>query len=358
MNLGDEAILQVILRDLRRSRSPRITVLSRNAVDTSRRHGVAALDLYGLSRQDARAALAGGDLFILGGGGLLYDADSEMYLRQLATACDLGVPAMTYAISAGPLVDRGVRAMVRDVLNSAQLITVRDRRAGQLLEDLGVDRQIHLTADPALLLEPEPLTLDEILSAEAIDPKARLIGMSVREPGPAAPSLRVEHYHRLVANVADFMVDRLDAEVVFFPMERRGSDVQHSHGVVSRMHRAQRATVLKREYTPGQLVTLLGHFAFAVGMRLHFLIFCALASVPFVALPYASKVAGFLDDLRLDVALLDQVSAGELIAGVDRAWDTRGELNQRIQLGLRALQERAEATHQLALRLLDQELLA
>ncbi len=57
------------------------------------------------------------------------------------------------------------------------------------------------------------------------------------------------------------------------------------------MLRAQRATVLKGEYTSGQLLSLMAHFDFAVGMRLHFLIFAALAGTPFVALPYAGKVA-------------------------------------------------------------------
>ena len=42
------------------------------------------------------------------------------------------------------------------------------------------------------------------------------------------------------------------------------------------MDHAQRATVLKGEYTSGQMLAIVGHFAFAVGMRLHFLIFAAL----------------------------------------------------------------------------------
>ena len=47
------------------------------------------------------------------------------------------------------------------------------------------------------------------------------------------------------------------------------------------MAHAQRATVLKGEYTSGQMLTIIGHFAFAVGMRLHFLIFAAIQRVPF-----------------------------------------------------------------------------
>jgi polysaccharide pyruvyl transferase CsaB len=355
-NLGDEAILHVILNELRRSAPIEITVFSRDAEETRRRHRVErVLELRTTPRREAQALLDNLDLFILGGGGLLYDGDADMYLREVGFAQDVGTPVMTYAISAGPLIDPGVRSRVRDALNRAAVITVRDRHTWQLFEEIGVEQEVVLTADPAVLLQAEPLTLDEILRAEAIDPHARLIGFSVREPGPAAPDLDVEHYHRLLANTADFLIERLDAEVVFFPLERRTFDVQHSHAVVGRMNHAQRATVLKRDYTPGQILSLLEHFEFCVGMRLHFLIFSAIAGVPFMALPYATKVKAFVDEMHLPATpTLDHISAGGLIAHVDRAWDQRDELRSHIQIGLRELQTRARAGSELAQRLLTQ----
>jgi len=353
LNLGDEAILHVIVSQLRRSVNAEITVFSRDAKDTSRRHDVArAIQARDLSRRETRELIAGLDLFILGGGGILFDADADTYLREVLLAHEVGTPVMVYGISAGPLVDPGLRGRVRDALEAAAVITVRDRHTRQLLEEIGVRTEITLTADPALLLEPEPLTLDEILRAEAIDPGQRLVGFSVREPGPAAPTLEVDHYHRLLANAADFVIDRLDAEVVFVPMERRNFDVQHSHGVVGRMSHAQRATVLKRDYTSGQILSLLERFEFTVGMRLHFLIFSALAGVPFVGLPYASKVAGFLEELGLPGPVLDHVSAGQLIAHIDRAWDQRADLCARVSVVLPELQARARVNNELALSLL------
>ncbi len=351
-NLGDEAILQVIIRELQQSLPVEITVFSRDADDTHARHRVNAVSPRKLSRREARTLVGSLDLLILGGGGILYDADADMFLREVALAHEVGTPVMVYAVSAGPLVDEPLRARVREALERAAVITVRDRQTRKLFEEIGLDREVTVTADPALLLQPEPLTLDEILRAEAIDPDARLIGFSVREPGPAAPDLQVEHYHRLVANAADFMIDRLDAEVVFFPLERRTFDVQHSHAVVGRMNHAQRATVLKREYSPGQVLSLLAHFEFTVGMRLHFLIFSSLADVPFMALPYATKVSGFLEELTLQAPALGQVSAGQLIAHIDRAWDQREELRVRVRARLPELQRRARINNELAVGLL------
>lgn len=353
LNLGDEAILQCMIAELRRSLPVELTVFSRNAEDTRRRHDVErAVPVRGLSRSEVREEVESLDLLILGGGGILYDSDAEVYLREAQLARAAGVPVMLYAASAGPLEQPSVRALVRDTLEDMRVITVRDRQSRRLLEDIGVQHEIGITADPALLLQPEALTLDDILRAEAIDPSVCLVGLSVREPGPAAPRLDIEHYHALVANAADFIVARLDAEVVFFPLERRGLDVQHSHGVVARMRYAQRATVLKGDYTPGQIVSLLRHFQLALGMRLHFLIFAALAGVPLVALPYASKVEGFIEDLQLDYPLLENVSAGELIAAVDRAWDRREELGARVAAALKGLEARARESNRLAIELL------
>lgn len=351
-NLGDEAILQVIIQELQRSLPVEITVFSRDPEDTKARHHVNAVAHGRLSRGQARAFAADLDLLILGGGGILYDKDADMFLREVMLAHEVGTPVMIYAVSAGPLTDPALRERMRTALDRAAVISVRDRRTLQLFDEIGVEKEVHVTADPALLLEAEPLTLEEILRAEAIDPGARLIGFSVREPGPAAPDLQIEHYHRLVANAADFMIDRLDAEIVFFPLERRTFDVQHSHAVVGRMSHAQRATVLKRDYSPGQIVSLLTHFEFTVGMRLHFLIFSTLAGVPFMALPYATKVSGFLDELTLDAPAINDVSSGQLIAHIDRAWDERAVLKARVRDQLGDLQRRARRNNELAVSVL------
>lgn len=352
-NLGDEAILQVIVSELRKSLPVHITILTRDAEETFRLQAVDRAVKFGdLSRPEAAEFLRELDLFILGGGGILYDQDAELYLRETMIASELGVPVMVYGISAGPLERRESRVKAAQALGKAAAITVRDQHTRLLLEEIGVRREIEVTADPAVLLEPAPLDMKDILRAEALDPKAVLIALSVRELGPAAPDVDIEHYHRLVANAADFMVDRYGAEVVFFPLERRALDVQQSHGVIARMSRAQHATVLKGEYSPGQLVSLLRHFQFAAGMRLHFLLFSALAEVPFVALPYAAKVTGFLEDLKLDAPALERISAGQFIASVDQAWNRREELRARVRDGLDELRARARRNNEIAVGLL------
>jgi polysaccharide pyruvyl transferase WcaK-like protein len=312
LNLGDEAILQSIITQLRRDLpNVEITVFSRDAEDTKRRHAVErALAVRNMSRAEVAPEVERLDLLILGGGGLLYD--------------------------------------------HIEVLTVRERSAQQVLEHAGVRRDIVVTADPALLLKPEPLPRG-LLKHEGMDGGRRVVGMSVREPGVAAPDLDEEVYHGLLANAADFMVDRFDADVLFVPMERSVLDVQHSHAVIGKMLRAQRAGVLKGEYTSGQLLSLMKHFDFVVGMRLHFLIFAALQGTPFVALPYAGKVGGFLQDLKLPAPPINLVNPGRLIAHLDDSWDRRKSLRAQLAKSVPALQERSRQTHQIALEILKRQ---
>ncbi|WP_437768858.1 polysaccharide pyruvyl transferase family protein [Sorangium sp. So ce281] len=350
MNLGDEAILDGIVTQLRGSMPAEITVFSLCPEDTMMRHQVErVVPVRDLTRMESTAEIERLDLFVLGGGGILYDRDAPVYLREVLIAEERGVPVVIYAVSAGPLSDPSAKQAVRAALNAADIVTVRDKQGRRLLEEVGVNREIRLTADPALLLREEALPI-EAIRAEGVEFERHLVGFSVREPGPAAPHIDPDEYYSLLANAADFVVERLDADVVFVSMER--TDVQHSHAVVAHMKNAERAEVLRRRYTPQQILSLVGHLEFVVGMRLHFLIFSALRETPFVALPYASKVAGFIEDLEMETPPLGSISSGQLIARLDRSWDTRHEIRAKIRRLLPGLKARARETNQLVLELL------
>src|SRR3954467_1309774 len=159
LNLGDEAILQSIIEQLRREvEGVEITVFSRNADDTKRRHQVErSVPVRKLSRAEVVPEIERLDLLLFGGGGILYDADARIYLREVQVAKEHGVPVMLFAVGAGPLKDPTVQQAVREALEGVAAITVRERAAQQCLEEAGVHHDVVVTADPALLLKPESL---------------------------------------------------------------------------------------------------------------------------------------------------------------------------------------------------------
>src|SRR5207244_10051522 len=103
MNLGDEAILEGILRELRASLDVDVVIFSFNPRDTERRHKVRAIPIREMNKDEIIDQLRRLDLFILGGGGIMYDVSIEDYLRYVNCAKDIGIPVMIYAVSIGQL---------------------------------------------------------------------------------------------------------------------------------------------------------------------------------------------------------------------------------------------------------------
>jgi polysaccharide pyruvyl transferase CsaB len=353
LNLGDEAILRSMVTRIRASVTAEITVFSRNPQDTAARHDVdRAIPVRDLSRAEIRPEVERLDLLVLGGGGILYDSEARVYLREVQVAREVGVPVMVYAISAGPLKDAAVQSEVREAMEGVEVLTVRDRRSVHVLEEAGVRRQIEVTADPALLLEPRPFPQNALKLKDTKSDRP-LVALSVREAGLAAPDLDEQAFTHLLANAADYVIERLNADVVFIPMEARNRDVQQSHMVMAQMARPQRAHILKGDYDAPQILSLVGRFKFVLGMRLHFLIFAAIQRVPFVALPYADKVTGFLEDLGIDAPPVQSVNAGQLIAYVDRTWDNRERLQILLDERVPGLKQRAALTHDILQKVLS-----
>jgi len=347
MNAGDEAILESILKQLRASLDAEIVVFSRNPKDTEQRHKVRALPIREMDKDAILNELKSLDLFILGGGGILFDGYVEGFLRDVRWAKELGIPVFVYAVSIGPLKKAENKQMVVEVLNTVDRITVREGEAKRMMHEMGIELDIEVTSDPALLMQEESWTL-EALKAQGINSEIPLVGFSLREPGDAAPELNIDQYHAVLANAADFMVERFGAQILFVPMERgENKDIQHSHAVISRMSSAHRASVLSGDYTSGQILGLVGRMAFAVGMRLHFLIFAGIQKVPFVPLPYASKVSGFLSDLEMPMPAITKMNTGKLCALIDRSWDRRDRIKKQLEEKVPQLQERAKLTNTL-----------
>ena len=91
-NLGDEAILQGILAELRAAVPVEVTVFSRVADDTRVRHRVErVIPVRQLTRGEVKPEVQRLDLLILGGGGLLFDAEVRTFLREVLerTGCGL-----------------------------------------------------------------------------------------------------------------------------------------------------------------------------------------------------------------------------------------------------------------------------
>jgi hypothetical protein len=105
-------------------------------------------------------------------------------------------------------------------------------------------------------------------------------------------------------------------------------DVRLSHSVIARMVCADHAHVLTGSYRPAEMLGLMEYLDLVIAMRLHVLVFAAVAGTPLFPLSYGAKVTNFIDageayDIPLRCLLPRGVegilTAGRCISGTHEA---------------------------------------
>lgn len=321
-NLGDEALLEVIVAQLR-ARWPGcgIDVLSGDPAATARAYGVDATPRMDVGR--VRAAIDRADVVLSGGGGLLQNVTSLRsllyYSGVIRSGLAAGKPTMVFAQSVGPL-DFWGRAVVRNFCKGLTAATVRDERSRALLTSLLPGLAAERTADPVFLFEPGGEPLDLVAEGLAGD-DAPLVVVSVRKWQGADATA-----HALTSAV-DRLAGRHGARVAFLPL----GGPPDAEVATTIIRRCASTPVLLPDYPLNQAAQVIGRASLVIGMRLHALIIAARLGVPFLALPYDPKVTALLEDLRYPARPLfvpgePAPPPSEIAARIDDAWERREAL--------------------------------
>lgn len=299
-NLGDEALLEVILNRMRsRFPSARLEVLSATPRATAAAHRVEATQRW--DWREVRAAIGRSDVVISGGGGLLQSATSLRSLLYYAGIIREAIrtrrKTMVFAQSIGPLDFLG-RLIVRQFCGGLSRATVRDARSKMLLSSLLTRTPVEQTADPVFLYDVPAEQTD--LSGDGLGP----------ESGPyAVISVRTVPGFRdgsaLVARAVDRLAHSHNIRSAFLPLGG-ASDAAASTDVI---RACSSSPMLLPECTLPKAASILRGAHVAVGMRLHALILAARYAVPFLAVAYDPKVSSLCEDLRYPLEPL--WSAGE-----------------------------------------------
>ena len=151
-NLGDDALLEVLLQQLPAGWRPLIT--ARDQAMVQRRFGVATINRLRLA--EVLRALASCDALVLGGGSLLQDSTSFrslIYYGALIVAARLqGKPVGLWGQGLGPLRRRRSRLLVRTLLPLASAISWRDPESATLAAGWGIEAPVG--SDPVWGLAP------------------------------------------------------------------------------------------------------------------------------------------------------------------------------------------------------------
>ncbi len=295
-NNGDDALLLAITEEIKKSKADaRVVVLSQRPEETREVYCVDAVSrvnpfkLIGVMRKSK--------VLLSGGGSLLQDETSSkslwyyLFIIKLAKMCKCKV--MQFANGFGPVKRKLNRALTAKVINeSVDAITLREDGSEVAMREIGVKKEITVTADPAMLLEgigEEELTKlfekEKILTGD-------YIAVSVREWKKNPPD-----FEKNVALSLKEFSEKHNLNVIFVPMQYP-NDVEISKRIALLI--GNRAYVPERQLTIREVIGIIGKSRLNVAMRLHSMIYSVSEGVKTVALRYDPKVDGFMKYVGLD----------------------------------------------------------
>ena len=358
-NMGDDSLLLSIAAQLRAiDPDVRITALTRDPKRSQLKYGVRCvnrLNVFAIRREMKRAKL-----LISGGGSLLQNNTSEKslnyYIAIIKMAKRAGLPVMVYSNGIGPVYgDRSVEK-VKKVLSEVDLISLREPSSLEFLRKIGLktDREIAVTADPALTVKPiDDSRLAYLEDKLGIDTKAnKYYALSVREYEnlKTGGEMSKTEFTRRIASAMNEIHSRLGLLPIVVSVQNV-VDLEISRAVCREFEKVSgQKAVLAQGLSSRELTALLSKTEFAVGMRLHMLIYATNACVPAIGIAYDPKISAFLEYSGHDEPLdMSSFTPEDILTRVERTVAERTKLCERIRIRQCELSELARFDAQCAM---------
>lgn len=304
-NNGDEAILLSIIRQLEKAFSiptENLVVFSNNPKQTAARYNVQSYPLYHKNGNAPKTFIKTYkenskivktlDFVVIGGGGILmdlYKREAPLYGSYAMMAKNAGVPYVVYGCGAGPLNTGLGKWFIRYMAKHAQNISVRDPQSKELLQSIGVKRDVHVIGDPAFSLEVE---------RDAYSERPTKVGVTAvpyynASYWPTGDDKKYQNYINGMAKNLDQLIEKYDTEILFFAT-KFPQDADVTKDIKILMKHGQKTKILDENCPPQRILQLTSSFDVLIGTRLHSLILATDTKTPIIGVSYHVKVNDFL----------------------------------------------------------------
>jgi len=339
-NIGDDSLLTSIIDGIRK-KDPRtgITVLAKRPKALEKLTGVRCVNRFNLIAVAAEMRKA--KVLVSGGGSLLQDGTSKKslyyYVYIMRMAKKRGLKLMLYANGLGPLSTGSSRRLVAEIISEADYVSLREEASSELAREIGVERDINVTADPSFLLDtPHSLWIRHIMQREGIDRDFFVV--SIKDGNNFDGADTDKNTVGIMARDIRAIADKYSLMPVFVPMYKA-----HDRSITDALADAVGRGKVIRDLTAGELLGIMESAKFVIGTRLHMLVFAASAAVPMLGISYDPKIDAFLDYVGENGGTPDlrSLSDGEIFERAKELLRDSDKLRQRLNL-------RAEELRQLA----------
>jgi len=356
-NNGDEAILTGIVKQLTERLSidkDNIVIFSNRPENTIKRYGISSVPLlhkkgnlfYSVleTLRKSFPIMKQLDLLIIGGGGLLmdmYKRDAPLYATLGILGHYAGCKVVIYGVGAGPIRTKAGAFFIRQLLNKADQISVRDDDSKILLESLGIKKKIHTIGDPALFLAGTHRKKTSSIQKVAVT----AVPYYSREYWPTPDDQKYANYLLGMAQNLDRLIEDKGVTVTFFST-KYPQDVKVTKDIVALMKYKEQTTVIDRNIYPNEIISICESHDLVIGTRLHSLILSIVAHTPVIGIGYHQKVQHFLSKIGeinhfIDIERLSESEhlLSSLVQQMERNW-----LEVQEQIHNISLQMKQEAT--------------
>lgn len=337
-NLGDEAILESIINNLKKTfKDVEIVVLSENPQVTSDKYHIESI-----SRKNILAiikAIKNCDLLISGGGSLLQDITSKRsiyyYLGIIALGVAMNKKVMIYSQGIGPIHKKINRKLTSFLLNKVNFITVRDYNSKKDLIEMGIKKEnIVVTTDPVISMEKIDKNIGlEILKEECpnFDSSIPTIGFAFRGRN-YTPKFR-----KVLIDAIKELLDELNVNIVFIPFHY-SEDIEINNDLENVFK--DKVIFINKRYEAKQVLSIIENLDLLVGVRLHSLIFSAMANVPMIAISYDPKIDYFMETLGLkSLCSVEELTKEELVDSIKYMFCKQKEFRDLIEKRIQNLKK-------------------
>lgn len=350
LHVGDEAMFEAMVIELRARGANHITGLSSNLLDSADRYGIDAIQNFGFGdlgadraaseqrmhdiltsriqpRDPAVAivhAVQTADLVVIAGGGTMTSIWSSQILERAtlgALAKAAGVPLVVSGQTLGPVLDEADTVLLTGLLRSADLVGVREGDSLALAARLGVAAQLHAD-DASFLADLAPSSAPLPPFPYCLVTLSTHTGAGDRAEFVAAAALLLDH---VAASTGLGVV--FSGHVAPFGGSPRGDEVIHE--LVRSAMEQQSGTA--RAQSAAESAALARGASLVVSSRHHPMVFAVSGGVPAIGIPVdgytTTKLTGALGNFGQSSVLdLEALLAEDGPSLVNDVWQNRAAI--------------------------------
>lgn len=222
------------------------------------------------------------DLVMVTGGTPFFDYGHLQRTIHVLMPKILRKPLVLFGVGMKPIETLKGRLLIRKLIEHANLITVRDPVTKTMMQNLGVKKEITVTGDSSMVLQPEKVPCkyhDFVLAVP------RHLSLDYKR-----------HYHQKLSAtqieiVKKWMRARLEGETVVW-MPFHADHYDDDMKIINELNQANQP-VIRKKLSPEHTLYLISKATKVVGLRLHSLILSYMQNVKFETYPYDVKISGF-----------------------------------------------------------------